>query len=134
MKNFYPEIILLALVAVFALMFMGGVFEPQKLAQIKMAESINQTTSSVTAGVDDTAPMVVTADQVITTINQYCRANNTSPIQVSIGMSDHIYTTSAVSSGGTSITSVVSDLTKYYTKKIDKNATGSVTRITFKQL
>ena len=134
MKNFYPEIILLALVAVFALMFMAGVFEPQKLAQIKMAESINQTTSSVTAGVDDTAPMVVTADQVITTINQYCRANNTSPIHVTIGEAEYVYTTSTVSSGGNSITSVANDLSKYYTKRVDKDGNGVVARIAFKQL
>ena len=133
MKNFYPEIILLALVAIFALMFMSGVFEPQKMAQITMAESINQTTTSVRAGVDDTAPIVVTADQVITTINQYCKATNTVNIYVDISGTVHNYLTSTTSTGGSAITTLVSDLSRYYTKRVTKNGSGIITRIDFRQ-
>lgn len=134
MRQFWVEILLAAVVGVFAIMFLAGSFTPQKDAQGIMADSTNQSISSVKTNVSTTAPAIVGASDVINAVTQnaasatpvnifikttvpaavvacYQETTTASFIATSTG-----FTTNVTSIATGSVLTVVSDLTKYYTK------------------
>ncbi|MFZ5352212.1 MAG: hypothetical protein ACOZCL_05745 [Bacillota bacterium] len=132
MDNFWSKLLILGIVAAIGVFFIGNVYNPQKTAQEAMADSTQQSVNSVKAGVEDTAPSIVKGDEVISTVNQYCKEGNTVEIYVSIGSNSYTFSSSINSdTGGLKITNVV-DIAKYYVKKVEKSGT-SIDFITFTQ-
>lgn len=84
MEKFWAVILIFAIVAAGGLLYVNQVYEPQKEAQMTMAQTANQTLSVVTQqmGNDDTPSFVDGAD-VIREVKDYCsRPNNTVTITV----------------------------------------------------
>lgn len=117
MDSFWSKLLILGIVAAIGLFFIYNVYTPQKAAQEAMADSTQQSVNAVRMGVQDTAPMIVNSENVISTVTTYCRAGNTiNIVLVKAGGTSYTFTTSTSTSGGQSINSLV-DTTKYYVKK-----------------
>lgn len=128
MEKFWAVILIFVVVAAAGLMYVNQVYNPQKDSQAAMADTANQTLSAVKSDVEDSAPTTVNASSVINTVNMYCKDGNTVRVYVNTG-SAHEY---LENSDG--ITSVISDLKKYFTKVVDRDGSGVITKITFTQI
>ena len=128
MEKFWAVILIFVVVAAAGLLYVNQVYNPQKESQAAMAETANQTLSAVKADVVDTAPTTVTAADVISTVNMYCKNGNTVEITV-ISSTTAVYTVNS-----TGILTQISNLNEYYTKTIDKEGTDIIKKILFKKI
>lgn len=129
MDSFWSKLLILGIVAAIGVFFIGNVYAPQKSAQEAMADSTQQSVNAVKMGVEDTAPMIVKGDAIISTVNQYCIPGNTVTIYVQKSTGTFSFTNSIYYSGTQSVTGVA-DISKHYVKNVVKNGT-SITSITF---
>lgn len=98
MDSFWSKLLILGIVAAIGLFFIGNVYTPQKSAQEAMADSTQQSVNAVKMGIDDTATWVVRGDEVIDTVEGYCKTNNTINIVIEKeNGNDYIFTTSTTS-------------------------------------
>lgn len=123
-RQFWADLLLGAVVAVLAIMFLSGSFTPNKDAQVVLADTSNQSMASVKSNIQTNAPAIVSASDVIAAVSTTCNTSNTTQIKVVISSTTHTFTTSTTASAVTPtgtlqpITTVCSDLSKYYSKVV----------------
>ncbi|OGO78082.1 MAG: hypothetical protein A2Y23_15480 [Clostridiales bacterium GWB2_37_7] len=129
MDSFWSKLLILGIVAAIGVFFIGNVYAPQRSAQEAMADSTQQSVNAVKMGVEDTAPMIVKGDAIISTVNQYCTSGNTVDIIVKKSSNTYTFTNSTSTSSNQSVTTIA-DISKHYVRTIEKAGTQIVS-ITF---
>jgi hypothetical protein len=124
MDSFWSKLLILGIVAAIGLFFIYNVYTPQKTAQEAMADSTQQSVNAVKLGVENSAPLIVNSENVIHTVNTYCKTGNTIRIVITkVGGTSHTFTTSTVSDTSSQAVGSIVDSTRYYVKK---NSTGEI--------
>lgn len=126
LRQFWAELLLGAVLAVLAIMFLSGSFTPSKDAQVLLADSTNQSMTAVKTNIQTNAPAIVSSADVIKAVSEICTATNTTTrIYVKNGAVTYGFYQSAnsvpgdstpISTPATAITTVCSSLNSYYSK------------------
>ena len=116
-RTFWQELVLGLVVVALAAFWISGAFNPNKEAQAVLSDNTNQSIATVKANVASTMPAIVRGADVIQTVATTCVGGSTYTVKIlsSTGAPLATYTDTA-GTGLNIITSVVSDVGKYYSR------------------
>jgi len=122
-RTFWQELVLGLVVVALAAFWIAGAFNPNKEAQAVLSDNTNQSIATVKANVASTMPAIVRGADVIQTVATTCVDGSTYTVNILNSTGGRIATYTTNPGSGTSlITTMVSDVGKYYSRV----QTGSV--------
>ncbi len=116
-RTFWQELVLGLVVVALAAFWIAGAFNPNKEAQAVLSDNTNQSIATVKANVASTMPAIVRGADVIQSVATTCVDGSSYTVNIlnSAGIRLASYTTNP-GTGTSLITTVVADVSKYYSR------------------